>query len=73
MDDGDYAQALFELHRKYSLDNHFQRVGESRPSLSQCQDCDGPIEDERQQFTGITRCAECQGYADQEKRFRCER
>ncbi|BBM04171.1 TraR/DksA C4-type zinc finger protein [Microbulbifer sp. GL-2] len=61
-DQFDRASQLEEEERKRSLDAQRNRTNFDKPSLENCEDCDGPIPKERQAFGGVTRCVECQGF-----------
>ncbi|MFA0810846.1 TraR/DksA C4-type zinc finger protein [Microbulbifer epialgicus] len=58
----DRASQLEEEARKRSLDTQRNQINFDKPSLENCEDCDGPIPKARQAFGAVTRCVECQGF-----------
>lgn len=63
MDEGDRAKAAAEIIHSDALADHQHRMaaGNSRPALTECQDCEEPIpEDRRKAAPNCIRCIDCQ-------------
>lgn len=53
----DRAQPVEEFLNKVALDNARQNF--DKPSLSECEECGGGIEEKRQALGGVTKCVDC--------------
>ncbi|MFC6633536.1 TraR/DksA C4-type zinc finger protein [Microbulbifer taiwanensis] len=67
-DDFDRAAALEEAQRQRALDAQRGRGNFDRPSLAECEDCDEAIPEARRATGGVTRCVDCQAFAEQQER-----
>ncbi|BFM20509.1 TraR/DksA C4-type zinc finger protein [Gilvimarinus japonicus] len=65
-DDADRAGELQQLSDSAVIATQLSRHDFNAKSLTVCKDCGFEIEPERQALGGVTRCRECQGYAEQE-------
>jgi len=65
-DEADKAGELEQLSNAMALGAQKSRHDFTAPSLTCCKDCDVRIPPLRQALGGVTRCTECQGYAEQE-------
>jgi phage/conjugal plasmid C-4 type zinc finger TraR family protein len=64
----DRAQALEQRQRDQAIAAQLARACPSGPSLTDCQDCDKPIPEQRRALGGMTRCVPCQTLIEQGKR-----
>ena len=69
-DEFDRAAELEQLQRDTALANAKAASRAHLPSLTSCKDCDADIKPQRQALGGVDRCAECEGYHQQELRQR---
>ncbi len=70
MDELDKANKLIEQALSISLAHQHAKSTADQVSLAQCKDCNIDIHLQRQALGGITRCVECQGYANQERHLK---
>ena len=64
----DRAQALEQRQRDQAIAAQRAVARPSGPSLTECQDCDQPIPEQRRALDGMTRCVPCQTLFEQGKR-----
>lgn len=67
-DDLDRAAALEQQQRQRALEAQRRRGGFDRPSLEKCEECGEAIPWARREIGGVTRCVECQAFAEKRER-----